>query len=136
MLPLAVSPFSDVLHNLFLMTLQLENRSCFGYSIWNYNLNGSLQYKVIYDVHIYSSLNKERKGYGSEGSGKWAANCTLNKCDCHSYVTENYNSGTQPPHFVNWEDQASDTPSTTYIHSMGSKTFFCGQPVHKTERKQ
>lgn len=110
------------------LLLQMSNTSHFeglkkgisSFSLWGCNPVGTLRNKVICDVHIYSLLHKESQGFGSEGSGQRAVNCTLNEYNCHSSVTENYSRGAQPPHFVNCERSGFCNLSATYISWIGS----------------
>lgn len=118
------------------------DRSCFRYSIWDYNPTGSLQYKVIYDVHVYSLLHKERKGHGSEGSeGREEVGSGLSTVLWTSatvtVLSRKITIVEHSPHILSsGRDQASDTLSATYISWIGSNRVDLWQPLHKTGRKQ
>lgn len=121
------------------------DRSRFRYSIWDYNPTGSPQYKVIYDVHVYSLLHKERKGHGSEGSegseGREEVgsglSTVLGTSATVTVLSRKITIVEHSPHILSTgRDQASDTLSATYISWIGSNRVDLWQPLHKTGRKQ
>lgn len=112
--PLAIpTPSSNVLQNPFLMTSLQCKAEGLTEVVWGipsgtiaWQVPCNTKWSMMFTFTAYCIRKEglwEWREWRERGSGQRAVNCTLNKCDCHSSVTENYNSGTQPPHFVNWE---------------------------------
>lgn len=135
-------PTEPVSNGITAMQSRRFDRSPFRYSIWNHNLTGSLQYKVIHDVHIYSLLHKGRKGHWSEGSeGREEVGSGLSTLLWTSatvtVLSRKITIVEHSPHILSTgSDPASDTLSATYISWIGSNKVDMWQPLHKTDTKQ